>query len=344
MFEIQALSPTDPRWLETLDAVSHDVYHLPEYLQAEDAFRGDQSQLFVVRDASAALLLPLTLRGLAGVGLDATSPYGYPGPVATPGVSAEWLDRAIQTLLCHLREMGVVSLFLRFHPLIGVPAQAFQSHGTIVEQGKTVAVPLQRPFDDIRAAMRKGNRYDIRKALQRGQVAEQDSEWAHFEAFLALYEQTMLRVGATSQYLFSREYFERLRDNLPRNVTLWTTQIGGEVAAASLITECEGVVQYHLSGTNEAFLQEYPTKILLDRVIDWANERGNRAVHLGGGLGGREDSLFRFKTGFSRQHHTFFTARIVINEQRYRALLAESVEFDEDLTGFFPQYRKPTQS
>lgn len=347
MFELRTLLPTDPGWLQSLCDVRHDLYHLPAYIQAEDAFRGDQSQLFVVRDSNAALLVPLTLRELPGdgEGLDATSPYGYPGPLATPGATAEWLDGAIQWLFDNLREMGVVSLFLRFHPLLGVPAMVFQSQGTIVEQGQTVAVPLRRPFEDIRAAMRKGNRYDIRKALQRGQVAKQDSEWAHFEAFLAIYEETMVRVGATSQYFFSRQYFERLRDDLSSNVTLWTTQIGGEVAAASLITECDGIVQYHLSGTSEAFIHEYPTKVLLDRAIAWANERGNRTFHLGGGLGGQEDSLFRFKSGFSKQQQPFFTARIIINERRYKALIEEWEEASgqpaQSVTGFFPQYRRP---
>lgn len=347
MFEIRALLPGDPEWTQSLDGVRHDVYHLPAYMQAEDAHRGDVSRLFVVRDSNSALLVPITLQGLSNDAdeFHATSPYGYPAPLVTPGTSAEWVDGAIQALLEHLRGLGVVSLFLRFHPLIGVPAEAFHSHGAIVEQGQTVAVLLQRPFADIRAAMRKGNRYDIRRALQRGQIAEQDSDWTYFEEFLTLYGATMVRVGAAPQYFFSRDYFERLRDNLPGAVTLWTTRIDGVVAAASLITECDGIVQYHLSGTSEAFAHEYPTKLLLDRAIDWANERGNRTFHLGGGLGGHEDSLFRFKSGFSRQLQPYFTARIVINEPRYVALVEEwraaSGDGAQSATGFFPQYRQP---
>lgn len=340
------LTTSDPAWPTYLNGTQHDVYHLPAYLQAEDDFRGDTSKLVVVSDAKASLVVPLTFKEIPGTegSLDASSPYGYPAPLISADADGDWIDSAIESLLSHLRGMGVVSLFLRFHPLLGIRPEVFARFGVQVQQGPTVAVVLGRPFEAIKADMRKGHRYDIRKALREGQRVEWDENWNYFEHFLEIYRQTMDRVGAGEGYYFSREYFERLRDDLADHVSLWVTKIDDEVAAASLITECGGIAQYHLSGTRSDFLGQYPTKALLEAAANWANKRGNSFFHLGGGLGGQEDSLFRFKAGFSKERQTFSTVRIVVDQEKFSHLVSawerENDEYSGDLSGYFPPYLK----
>jgi hypothetical protein len=83
----------------------------------------------------------------------------------------------------------------------------------------------------------------------------------------------------------------------------------------------------------------------IDFLRRWAKSRGNRVFHLGGGVGGSEDSLFRFKAGFSQQRHPFHTWRMVADETVYRRLVKRwesrhGAEAD-GLDGFFPAYRKP---
>ena len=63
-------------------------------------------------------------------------------------------------------------------------------------------------------------------------------------------------------------------------------------------------MQYHLSGMSEAFARERPTKLMLDHVRQWARARGNRWLHLGGGVGSAQDNLFKFKAGFSKLRRT----------------------------------------
>ena len=67
--------------------------------------------------------------------------------------------------------------------------------------------------------------------------------------------------------------------------------------AAGLFFERQGIVQYHLSGSRRPALRRQPTKLMMDDMVAWAQARGNRVLHLGGGVGGREDSLFHFKAG-----------------------------------------------
>lgn len=337
---------SDPRWDVSLEDVPHDVYHLSQYVAADDTFRKTSSSLFVVTEGEFRLCVPLTLREIPDSNglFDATSPYGYPAPVASPHAPLDWIQEAFQFLIESLREQRCVTLFLRLHPLIGVTASQLDTFGTVVGHGVTVSMPLNKAFDEIRADMRKTNRYEIRKSLREGQVAEIDENWQHFEDFYYIYTSTMDRLGASTGYYFSRDYFLTLRDNLPDNVFLWTTKIDGKVAAASLITECEGIVQYHLSGTHPDYYPQYPTKVLLDAVAAWANERGNGQFHLGGGLGGQEDSLFAFKAGFGKGRHPFSTMRIIVLQREYDELVLEwerTTDFKADnLTGFFPPYRK----
>lgn len=86
-------------------------------------------------------------------------------------------------------------------------------------------------------------------------------------------------------------------------------------------------------------------KTLMDFVRWWAKERGNQTLHLGGGLGGREDALFDFKAGFSEGRYPFRTWRVVADEVAYRALgddwASRHGAASDGAEGFFPAYRKP---
>jgi hypothetical protein len=89
-----------------------------------------------------------------------------------------------------------------------------------------------------------------------------------------------------------------------------------------------------------------PSHLLIHSVATWADSRGDRVVHLGGGVGGSDDdSLFAFKAGFSRLRHAYMTLRLVVDAARYDELTHERAERTgrsaEELmrSRFFPAYR-----
>jgi len=116
----------------------------------------------------------------------------------------------------------------------------------------------------------------------------------------------------------------------------------GVVAAVGLFVETNGIVQYHLSGTGDAFRAVQPTKLMMHFVRSWAKDRGNQVLHLGGGVGGHSDSLLQFKVGFSPLRHKFATLRMVIDEGEYSHLVeARDPLLDPGArSGFFPLYRQ----
>jgi hypothetical protein len=83
---------------------------------------------------------------------------------------------------------------------------------------------------------------------------------------------------------------------------------------------------------------------MLDCAINWAKAAGNRVLHLGGGVGSRDDSLFRFKTGFSDLRSPFQTWRVICDHKRYVELTEDAGVFNAPIDGFFPAYRASTET
>jgi hypothetical protein len=327
-------------WTSFLQDVPHDFYHLPAYAQlAADQAGGDPLAL-LVEDDSARMLLPLVIRAIAYGGHDATSPYGYPGPLVSGSDDPTFLRRALIEGKHLLESEGIVSLFVRLHPLLNRSLP--EGVGMIVNHGDTVSVDLTLPADVHWSQTRRDHRNQINRSLKAGHLAAFDTDWKHFDEFKRLYRATMSRVSAERGYFFDDAYFDGLREALGERLRLATVEVDGTIAAAALFVETDGIVQYHLSGTDERFARHRPTKLMLHFVREWAKERGNRWLQLGGGLGAANDSLLQFKAGFSPLRFPFHTLRMVVIEDEYtRLVAAHDPAWDPKLLSrFFPAYRR----
>jgi GNAT superfamily N-acetyltransferase len=329
-----------PEWEAVLRAARHDFYHLPAYVAlCAVQERGQPRALYVTEDGNA-MLLPLVIRDIPGGGFDATSPYGYPGPVGIGSDDPAFLSVALAAGVQALREADLVSAFVRLHPLLNpLPLRGI---GTFVRHGETVSIDLTLPIEELWAQTRLTYRREITRALGLGYVARMDEDWRHLESFRHLYRATMDRHSADPFYFFEDAYFDDLRDALGESLHLCVVEKDGAIAAAGLFVETDGIVQYHLSGTDDAFRMVQPTKLMIHFVRGWAKDRGNLVLHLGGGVGGDSDSLLFFKSGFSSLRHTFATLRIVIDEGEYGRLLeARDPLIDPAVrSGYFPLYRQ----
>lgn len=343
---VRLLLPDDRAWASVLGRARHDFYHLPDYVELCARQERAEPRAVLVEDGADVLLQPLLFRPLPDDlrtvtdGVDATSPYGYPGPLVVG--DGGFAQRALEAMSARLSEVGVVAIFVRLHPLLNHGLAQLAGAAVWEAHGETVVVDLAESEDEHWRQTRSGHRNEINKAIRTGQVARMDEEWAHAPRFTNIYRQTMERVSASSYYMFDDAYFDELRGALGPRLHLCVVEKYGEIAAAGLFTEVSGIVQYHLSGTDERFVRERPNKLMLHFVRGWAKERGNRWLHLGGGVGGAEDSLFSFKSGFSSGRRPFHTLRLVPRPEVYRALV-DARHGDAgrlDGRGFFPDYRR----
>jgi ribosomal protein S18 acetylase RimI-like enzyme len=329
-----------PEWEAVLRAARHDFYHLPAYVALSAVQEGGQPRALCITDGERAMLLPLLIRRIPGGGFDAMSPYGYPGPVGIGTDDPAFLRVALVAGLQVLHEAGIVSAFVRLHPLLNpIPPMAI---GTLVRHGETVSIDLTLPTEELWAQTRLNHRRDITRAVRLGYVARMDEDWKQLEFFKHLYRATMARRSAAPFYFFEDAYFDGLRDALGESLHLCVVEKDSAIAAVGLFVETNGIVQYHLSGTDDAFQMVQPTKLMMHFVRGWARDRGDLVLHLGGGVGGDSDSLLQFKVGFSPLRHTFATLRMVMDEHEYGRLVAAHVPplDPNERSGFFPLYRQ----
>jgi hypothetical protein len=347
--------PNSPEWPRLLSRVPHDVYHLPAYVALASRHHDlGRPALFVAEEDDGCFLIPLIvrelppdLRGSGSAQYDAVAPRGYPGPLLLPPASdrsSAFLQRAIAALSEDLASRGIVTVFSRLHPLFPLPEAVMERFGALVDHGDSWYVDLSLTTEEMHTQTEHGHRQAISKAARRGYVARIDAEWERFDAFVEAFRQSMERVGAVPFWRLTREYFEDLRNSLQGNVHLCVVESADQLAAASLITETNGIVEYHLAGTADAHLSASPSKLLIDFVRRWAKSRGNRVLHLAGSLS-RGDSLSQFKAGFTPLHHPVQSWRLITDRSAYQQLVdrwsAASADVADPITGYFPAYRRP---
>ncbi|NUQ61539.1 MAG: GNAT family N-acetyltransferase [Pirellulales bacterium] len=351
---LRFVRPGDRLWQECLDQMPHDFYHMPGYVRLSAEFEHGEPIAFFAEEGGNRLLVPLILRPIQIDGVadaessDATSPYGYPSPLVhgaqEDNVSAAFLERALGLLLSELRARGVLSVFLRLHPILPLPQGPFRRHGVLVHHGETVFVDLTQSEEELWHQTRKNYRSRISRARESGAVAAMDQECNSLDDFIEIYWETMRSVAAADSYFFSRQYFYELKDVLDGALHLGTVRIGDSLACAGLFSEVGGIVEAHLVGSRREFARQEPMKLMMDFARRWAKDRGNRVLHLGGGRGAANDSLFQFKAGFSKLRSDFLSWRAITDMAKYNALVGRWTERHgvepDGPEAFFPAYRK----
>jgi hypothetical protein len=297
------------------DALELDAYYRRPYVEAAALL--DKGRPFLLEHDGARF---------AGIERDeprdVVTPYGYGGPTADGFWDAyeEWA-----------RERGVVTTFVRFHPLYGNQRGA-PIH--VDELAPTVAWRLD-PGRDLIAGLHFKHRNKVSKAENAGATVAQDEGLGEF---VPLYEDTMRRVHADDFYFFEPAYWERLGE-LP--LVRFDAEIAGEVVASALCLATPPWLHYHLSGTTDAGRTTGSSTLVLLEAARWAQANGYERFHLGGGLGGKEDSLHHFKARFDPEGLVpAAVGKAIHDEDAYRRLSGGSeVAFE----GFFPAYRRPSR-
>jgi hypothetical protein len=350
----------DRRWDTILESAPHDVFHTAGFHRFAAASEGGRARMIVLGDADRGLAWPYVLRPISGVaglehatGHDIGTSLGYTGPI-TWGVEADdpWLHSAWDTVRRHWAEEGVVSVFTRFHPLLGNAAavDALDSPEplpALVPAGLMVSVDCTVDDSEAMGLLPRVLRQEISAARRAGLVTRDDRDWRSLDAFVRLYRATMERNQAGEGSDISTAEVMRLRDELAGSLHLMVTTMNGEIVAAGLFSEFRGIVHAILVGIDFTSRRWSPLKVMLDDVRAWAHERGDRVLHLGGGRSGRLDSLYEFKSRFSERRHRSVIGRWVIDPVAYAALTDQRAR---DLRGsdrmvatadWFPAYRAP---
>jgi Acetyltransferase (GNAT) domain len=308
-----------PEWDELLARLGYaDAYLLRAYVEASCVLDPGEPVLL----EEDGVVLACIVRAIPGTDVyDATTPYGYGGPVGKGdfhGAYERW---------CVSR--SIVSTFVRFHPLYenhrDAPYASFAS--------ATVGWPLE---GDLLAGMHGKHRNVVRKAQKAGVAVDVTAAPDDLSAFAALYEQTMRRQDASDYYFFPPEYWERLTA-LEGNLVRFDSLADGEVVASALCLRGDRWLHYHLGATANSARDLGASNLLLYTAALWGQAQHLEEFHLGGGAGAKEDSLFAFKQRFSPEgRREFWVGKLVHDEDAYRRLSGGA---EIDYESFFPAYR-----
>lgn len=265
----------------------------------------------------------------AGKLFDYSTPYGYGGWVVEGSVHQELSCE--YEVFC--QQEGIVSEFVRFHPVLNNAASLSESY-EIRQLGPTVALDLKSK-DTIWQNITSKNRNMIRKAQKNGIIISHGNTLDLYKKFEIIYKETMDRDEASPYYYFEQSMYDSLREDLPGCAEVFYAELDGEIIATSIILGANGRLNYHLSGSKAEYRSLAPSNLLLYEAACWGAENGFKTFHLGGGVGSREDSLFKFKKSFFRGEPLQYAIGCrIFDEELYRELCNSG-------SGgvFFPGYR-----
>jgi serine/alanine adding enzyme len=329
----RALVEIDPEaWDELLVELDRaDAYLLREYVESAGLLDGGQPTFLHLQGPAGDVVFACLVREIPGGGLDVTTPYGYGGPVAAGEKPP--VERFYELYEGWCSDRGIVTTFVRFHPLFANHRQAPPRLGVEL-LAPTIGWRLDEGRD-LLAGMHSKHRNVVRKAAAAGTSVSAVDGPADLAPFVELYEETMRRRDAAPFYFFPPAYWERL-SRLGDRLVVFDAVLDGELLASALCLSTRPWLHYHLSATSERARTTGASNLLLFEAASWAQARGFTRFHLGGGLGGREDSLYEFKRRFDPEATCeAAVGKAVHDPERYAALAG-----DAGLDGFFPAYRR----
>lgn len=321
----------------------YDIYWLSGYVKGFQIHGDGDPLLFFYEDDGIRGINVVMKRDVAkdekfmgmieeGRYFDFATPYGYGGWI----IEGEEIEGLFNAYESWLEKNGIISEFVRFHPLIK-NHDACRSFYEVIRLGEVVHMDLSSP-ELIWENIISKNRNMIRKAVKNEVVIYNGRFPEIYEKFRVIYNGTMDKDDAEEYYYFGSDFYKSVLEDLPQNAQVFWAEKDGQVIAASIMIGANGYLDYHLSGSLREFNSLAPTNLLLYKAALWGCANGYRTLYLGGGVGSGEDSLYKFKRAFYKGNlNHFFIGKKIYNQQKYDELLGMRSEIENP--GYFPKYR-----
>ena len=325
-----------------------DFYHTYHYHQLSK--NDDETPVLIYfSQGEKYIALPLLIREIKGVPYkDATSVYGYSGPVYK-NISNNFDNSIFKSELQKLLlDNNIISIFSRLNPFIGKQSIILKDIGNVRALGNVVYIDLtqdlviqkQQYNRRLKTYINKGRKHcTIKRATTKEEI----------EQFIEIYYENMHRVDAKKHYFFKKEYFHDIfySDSFKTEILLTHHTESNTFIGGAMFIKKNNIAQYHLAGSKSDYLHLNPIKILIDEMRITSSEENYSFLNLGGGLGSIEDSLFRFKSSFSKNLKPFQLWKFIVNKEVYDKLSKKnkttntctSIEYINECKDFFPCYR-----
>jgi len=335
--------------VDTLYSDIKDIYYRYEYFNLYSKHYDVKPEAIFWEDDNLSIFWTHLIRDISKINqyekfdyCDLTTPYGYGGPLIVFRSNEdkkveESIKLFFEEYTQHCLKNNFVCEFIRFHPINNTSVY-FVKEIDVHYLNDTVVVNLDHKLEELWYRIKKGHRYNIKKSIANGcevEITGQPTK-KDLEMFTKLYYETMSKNKASKKYYFEKQYIEDHFQIL--NSILVKVIYEQEIVCAAIFLLDGKIINYHLSGMNYNFKKLYLTDLMLWEAIKWGNENGYRYLHLGGGLT-ENDSLFKFKRGFSDDVRKFYIGKHVFDMNSYKTLLDLDLNSRSE-SSFFPAYRQ----
>ncbi len=332
-----------------------DIFFSPRYAAAYNEAENAKEEVFHFDDAEGEIYMLFLRRRLTEFPgfesySDATTPYGYGGPLILNGAGsvparaglAKRFAAAYNAYCC--RE-GIVSTFFRFHPIIDNGPDFMAAFDHVEAIHPVVAINLS---NHVEANYHANLRHKLRTAVKKGVTVSYDTCGDTLNDFLDIYYMTMDKKSAADYYYFSRRYFENLMGQFPKNTAIVNAKREGETVASLFLMYYGDFVHSHLGGTRKECYPYEGFSAIHDDVARRFAREGYKWFILGGGhTDAPDDGLLRYKKCYTADGglFPFYTGRKIhlpniydtLCRQRHAAIEPEAGTLPDP--SFFPFYR-----
>lgn len=248
---------------------------------------------------------------------DYETPYGYGGPLCEHSISELGQKQFLKEMIDYTKTNGIVSQFVRFHPLLGnfkLAPYIFKTrylHQTIYIDTSSSDLIIENMDSKNRNMVRKAKKNDV-------EIVQKPIN--DYRDFIPIYEETMVKDDADDYYFFKENYFKE-QVHLKNHACFFYAIKDGIPIAGSIMYYNDTYMHYHLAGTHTKYRKYSPSNLLLYEAACWASERGIKKFHLGGGIV-EDDNLFGFKKQFNKNGRLpFYVGRTIFDQDLYKQLM-----------------------
>jgi len=321
-------------------SLEHEIYQTWLYHSLN---KEGEPLLFVYKEGTLFIALPLIKREISeSPYYDLTSVYGYCGPISNIDFSqvSEVTSQNFKTAFTNfMEEEHCICVFSRLHPFLN-QQNLLQNIGGLKENGKTIYIDLTHSVQHQINKYEKRLSRQIRSLRKKGYHVKEATTQEEIKKFTEMYCENMDRLNASPHYYFDEQYFTNLLSTHKQENKLLLIYNGPQLICGALVLLSNNIIRNHLSATAAQYLNESPSKLLTDEISMMGRRLGKKIFHLGGGLGGREDSLYKFKSYFSDLQIEDRVWCYINNTNAYQELVTQA-ERNVDLNSdHFPLYRK----
>lgn len=272
---------------------------------------------------------------------DIITPYGYGGADVINKPSCELIEYFFEKQEKYFVENNVVSEFIRFNPLNNNNEHYKNTKYEIIKLSNTVYMSLNND-EQIWTQMESRCRNTIRKAQKMDIKIKIGFNKKMIDEFQNIYYETMKRDNAKQYYFFNENFFNNYYNTMKENSIIVTAYKEKIPISSSLFIYSDKNAHYHLSGTLTNYLKLGANSLILYEAAKKLRSIGCQRLHLGGGYGGNDSPLLKFKKSFSKNELLdYYVGKKIYNKAIYDKLVGirgKETNFD-NTSSFFPLYR-----